>query len=370
MQSIVGNKNLCNYAAEKGRIDILQQVHEQEPLIFENYNDFATIASQYGHLNVLEFFKNNNIEFDVYTCAKIAAEYGFLHIIQWLHQNGCDPNYVHENSWTCCGAASGGHLHILQWLRNHGYQWDRYTCFKAAGNGHLHVLQWARENGCPWDEETCNHAARYGHLHILQWARQEGCPWNKATCSYAAENGYLQILQWARKNGCPWNEYEICKFAYQYGHLHILHWALTNGCKLLFGDYSYIFYVNHLPLSTQLNMLNWVLNWVKDHNLPPANVKKIFNMAIQRKKIYIAKFLLENKHVDFVNVAKFLQTNVKEISKLEFNRIQDVEWFHEMRLKAYDFKFKKFRSKIDTFNTALLNVIEVPDLVKLIKSYI
>jgi hypothetical protein len=74
------------------------------------------------------------------------------------------------NEWTCVYAAQNGHLDVLQWARQNGCPWDEETCAFAAQNGHLDVLQWARQNGCPWSVSTCAFAAENGHLHVLQWA--------------------------------------------------------------------------------------------------------------------------------------------------------------------------------------------------------
>lgn len=52
-------------------------------------------------------------------------------------------------------AAEGGHLEVLEWLREQGCPWDASACAKAAEGGHLGVLQWARRNGCPWDTGLC-----------------------------------------------------------------------------------------------------------------------------------------------------------------------------------------------------------------------
>ncbi len=52
---------------------------------------------------------------------------------------------------TCTEAAKGGHLEVLQWARQNGCPWNELTCTEAAKGGHLEVLQWARENGCPFD---------------------------------------------------------------------------------------------------------------------------------------------------------------------------------------------------------------------------
>eukprot|EP00873_Tetraselmis_striata_P038495 jgi/Tetstr1/458759/TSEL_045144.t1 len=80
-----------------------------------------------------------------------------------------------------CGAAAAqeGHLDVLQWAREQGCPWDEVTCAEAAGEGNLEVLQWARAQGCPWDDRTCFWAAKGGHLAALQWARAQGCPWER-----------------------------------------------------------------------------------------------------------------------------------------------------------------------------------------------
>ena len=45
---------------------------------------------------------------------------------------------------TCAYAAQNGHLEVLQWARQNGCEWTSLTCTYAAENGHLEVLQWAR----------------------------------------------------------------------------------------------------------------------------------------------------------------------------------------------------------------------------------
>ena len=65
---------------------------------------------------------------------------------QWMRMGYDDMRYI---------AAQNGHLEVLQWARNNGCDWDSDTCACAAQNGHLEVLQWARNNGCDWDSDTC-----------------------------------------------------------------------------------------------------------------------------------------------------------------------------------------------------------------------
>ena len=72
-------------------------------------------------------------------------------------------------------AAKDGHLEVLQWARENGCPWDWKTCAFAASCGQLEV-QWARANGCPWDGYTLIYARRGGHLELLNWAIASGCP--------------------------------------------------------------------------------------------------------------------------------------------------------------------------------------------------
>ena len=45
---------------------------------------------------------------------------------------------------TCAYAAEGGHLEVLQWARENDCPWDEETCTYAARGGHLEMLQLAR----------------------------------------------------------------------------------------------------------------------------------------------------------------------------------------------------------------------------------
>ena len=89
-----------------------------------------------------------------------AAKLGCLTALRNLLQRGhLDKMYI------CRCAAWGGHLEVLQWARENDCPWDEETCARAAIGGHLEVLQWARAKGCPWDECTRARAAeRLGYV--------------------------------------------------------------------------------------------------------------------------------------------------------------------------------------------------------------
>ena len=101
--------------------------------------------------------------------------------------------------------AYNGHLNILQWAKENDCEWSSDICSSAAENGHLHVLKWARSVGSEWDPWIFERAAANGHMHVVQWAFENGCPWHRNTCAAAAEGGHLDILKWVRSHGCPWD---------------------------------------------------------------------------------------------------------------------------------------------------------------------
>ena len=99
--------------------------------------------------------------------AVLAAILGCLTVLQNLLQRGhLDKTQV------CQWAAWGGHLQVLQWLRENDCPWDEDTCTDAAQGGHLEVLKWSRENGCPWNIVVVRaHATKGRHLEMVEWLR-------------------------------------------------------------------------------------------------------------------------------------------------------------------------------------------------------
>jgi len=163
-------------AIRYGRVNVMQWAHQQN--FMENtrilvtwMNPFrtgaCTTAAKYGQLLTLQWLKANGYAWNFVT--SIGAPHGgHPRILERARCDGtCEPFNI---------AAIHGHLNILQWLRENGCDWNENTCATAAKYGHLHILQWARENGCPWDITTCGQAAINGHYHILYWAFENGMP--------------------------------------------------------------------------------------------------------------------------------------------------------------------------------------------------
>ena len=57
---------------------------------------------------------------------------------------------------TCKQAAATGHLEILQWARQNNCPWNESTCKQTAANGSLKILQWAHQNKLPLEQKNCH----------------------------------------------------------------------------------------------------------------------------------------------------------------------------------------------------------------------
>jgi hypothetical protein len=51
------------------------------------------------------------------------------------------------NEETCGYAARNGHLDVLQWARQNECPWNKDRCLsEAKEQGHSHIMQWIKEN--------------------------------------------------------------------------------------------------------------------------------------------------------------------------------------------------------------------------------
>jgi len=192
------NANALEYAAWRGDVDFLQQVH----------NLYYGVG-----------FPQKMFHF--------AALGGQCSVMHWLQANGYPCTKM-----TCAYAACGGQWSALQWLREQDCPWDQDTWVYAIKQGHLDFLPWLKAKRCPWDATVCSAAAESGQLSVLQWLRDNGCPWDDETCTSAAINNRLEILQWASAQGCPMNDKNILELALWKSHWPVCQWLLDQRPSL------------------------------------------------------------------------------------------------------------------------------------------
>ncbi len=190
------DKDLCNAAAQTGRMPTVDWLWERVPA---------------------EFWADA-------CCQALNAER--FEVIRWLLQQvpPCpfEPQLFPDN-WGPPGSrvqhpgiradagAGWAILHIHSQLPSQGLldqiPMEPYACRQAAASNNFELMYYLREKQCPWDARACNLAAAKGHMEMLQWMRRQDppCPWGPHTCQLAAENDHLDILTWllAQQPACP-----------------------------------------------------------------------------------------------------------------------------------------------------------------------
>jgi hypothetical protein len=88
-------------------------------LLYRNDN-IVEYASKYGHVEVLEWFKNSGYEFKYSAYAITAAsENGHIQVLEWFKNSGYKFKY---NVWAIIWASGYGHIQVLEWFKNSGYK--------------------------------------------------------------------------------------------------------------------------------------------------------------------------------------------------------------------------------------------------------
>lgn len=103
----------------------------------------------------------------------VAATRGHVHILEWLYEEGAI--LTHE---TMGMAAASGSIPMMEWLIARGCPLSSMACRLAANRGNLPALQWlrAQDPPCPWDGLVLHGALENGFPEVHAWAIANGCP--------------------------------------------------------------------------------------------------------------------------------------------------------------------------------------------------
>ena len=79
-----------SFMAKYNRLDLLVIVFSETDQ-FNEYTDFADVASKYGNLNIIKYLSAQGVKFESdlakLTPMEYAAENGHLEVLKWLHLN-------------------------------------------------------------------------------------------------------------------------------------------------------------------------------------------------------------------------------------------------------------------------------------------
>jgi len=122
--------------------------------------------------------------------------WGHVDALSWLKDATPPDVWAADTGLLCTLAARQGHLDVLQWLRQNDCPWNEATCTEAATHGHLTVLQWLRSQGCPWCVISVKLAAVDGQQwHVVQWLVEHNLP-VRTTVETSWRLNYYLARQW------------------------------------------------------------------------------------------------------------------------------------------------------------------------------
>jgi hypothetical protein len=112
--------------------------------------------------------------------------------------------YKNDIIHTACGY---GHIQVLEWFKNSDYEfkYNKFAITNASYNGHIQVLEWFKNSGYEfkYDKLAINYASEKGHIHVLEWFKNSGYKfkYNEWAIYYTSRNGHIQVLEWFKNSG-------------------------------------------------------------------------------------------------------------------------------------------------------------------------
>ena len=100
-----------------------------------------------------------------------------------------------------------GHVDILEWIKNNRFmcEYNKIYLSGASGNGHVHVLDWWLKSNLPleYSEKALDMASYNGHVNVLDWWLKSNLPlkYDENALNWASEKGRIHVLEWWKNSG-------------------------------------------------------------------------------------------------------------------------------------------------------------------------
>ncbi len=228
-------KTLAHFAAEEGRIDVLEMLYAQDPS------------------SIKAFVRSG--ERSNWTPLHFAAFGGQVETMKWLKDHGVDiiarmPGWLPIHS-----AASGGSVEAMKWLKEQGAgintmvdptHGDGETpMFKAARGGRLAAMKWLKEQGGDVNVKSkrgmnlMQAVICSGNVEAMQWVKEQGGnPNSLNTMFMAASEGHVAAMAWLKKQGVDINTVieatgeTPMHHAARYGQVAAMNWLKEQGADI------------------------------------------------------------------------------------------------------------------------------------------
>jgi hypothetical protein len=201
--NIEDNDYIIEHACRLNNINFLNKNYRL------NYSHRAIdMASANGHVNVLDWWKNN----------KLYMSYSILAIDL---------------------ASSNGHIEVLEWWKNSGLElkYTRDAIDNASEKCLYEVLEWWKKSGLKifHGNRTMNYATRDNDIKMLEWWKESGleCMYDRNIMTIALRSNDIKTIEWWINSGLQLN---FDKVSFEYCSIEVIKWYKQSGLPKVIED--------------------------------------------------------------------------------------------------------------------------------------
>jgi hypothetical protein len=100
-----------------------------------------------------------------------------------------------------CSASNYGHVQVLEWYKNSGYDfnYNNRPFYYASCNGHVQVLEWFKNSGfeLKYDKDSIFWSYYSGDFQVLKWFKNHNI---KKVLKWSRSTKFLKTIKYKTKN--------------------------------------------------------------------------------------------------------------------------------------------------------------------------